>query len=239
MTSPGAGSGRTRRVRIALLKAGLVVVAATAGPTLCLRAVDPPTSSFILQARWRAAWDDGDPVHHTWVALDRIAPAMQLAVIVAEDQRFPEHRGFDLRSIERSIRGRGSGRDARLRGASTISQQVAKNLFLWPGRSWLRKGIEAWFTVWIEACWPKRRILEVYLNIAEFGKGNYGVGAASETFFARPPAELTDEQGALLAAVLPNPRTLRAWNPGPYARQRTKEIQHLMAKLGTGYLARL
>ncbi len=233
---------RTRgRVLRFVLKAAawlvLVLLLATALPTACFRWVDPPASSFMLQAHFRATRGDDYPVRHEWVDLAGIAPELQLAVIVAEDQRFPLHNGFDVGAIERALRE--AGRGGRMRGASTITQQVAKNLYLWPGRNLVRKGIEAWFTVLIEAMWPKQRILEIYLNVAEFGKGNCGAGAASRFFFDKTAAELTPEEAALLAAVLPNPRKLRAWNPGPYAQERTQEILGLMEKLGTGYLGRL
>ena len=130
-------------------------------------------------------------------------------------------------------------RSARKRGASTITQQVAKNLFLWPGRSWLRKGCEVYFTVAIEALWPKRRILEVYLNVAELGDGVYGVGAASREFFGRDASRLSAQQAATLAAVLPRPRRVRANAPGSYTQQRARWIEAQMRQLGSGYLAEL
>jgi monofunctional biosynthetic peptidoglycan transglycosylase len=163
---------------------------------------------------------------------------MGLAVVAAEDQKFPHHWGFDLTSILDAV-GEQSA-TGRLRGASTITQQVARNLFLWQGRSVLRKGLEAYFTVLLEVCWPKRRILEVYLNIAEFGEGNFGVGAASRAFLGKPPNELQASEAALLAAVLPNPWRFRAANPSAYVRQRAGWIEVQMAKLGgSAYLARL
>jgi monofunctional biosynthetic peptidoglycan transglycosylase len=170
-------------------------------------------------------------VEHEWVAWPDLSPNVALAVIASEDQRFFAHRGFDLDAIADAIGTFRSG--GRLRGASTISQQVAKNLFLWPGRSLLRKGLEAYFTVLIELSWPKRRILEVYLNIAELGPGVYGVGAASHRFFAKHPRTLAAEEAALLAAVLPNPRRLNAQSPSRYVRQRQRWILRQMRQLGS------
>jgi monofunctional biosynthetic peptidoglycan transglycosylase len=201
---------------------------ASLGPILALRSTPPPTSAYMLRAR------DEDPatgeacaeVAYQWVGGDAISPELKLAVVLAEDQRFLLHSGFDTKSIRRALRERDQGR---IRGASTISQQVAKNLFLWPGQSYLRKGIEAWLTFWIEALWSKQRTLEVYLNIAQFGPCVFGAGAASERFFGVAPSELSTEQAALLATVLPNPKKLRAHNPGPYAEERRAQILALMA----------
>jgi monofunctional biosynthetic peptidoglycan transglycosylase len=172
------------------------------------------------------------------VPWEEISPHVALAVIAAEDQKFPVHRGFDLEQIDRAFTDAERGR--RVRGASTISQQVAKNLFLWPGRSWFRKGLEAWFTVLIELLWPKQRILEVYLNIAEFGRGVWGVEAASRRFFGRPAKSLAREQAALLAAVLPNPKRFRAEAPSAYVKRRQAWILGQMQSLGgTAYLDRI
>ena len=166
-----------------------------------------------------------DRVEYEWVDREAISRDLRLAVVLAEDQRFLLHNGFDGRSLRRALRERERGR---VRGASTISQQVAKNLFLWPGQSYLRKGIEAWLTLWIEILWPKQRILEVYLNVAQFGPCVFGASAASERFFGVPPLELAPDEAALLATVLPNPKRLRAHNPGPYASERRAEILELM-----------
>jgi monofunctional biosynthetic peptidoglycan transglycosylase len=209
-------------------------VALTASVVAALRWIDPPTSTFMLQERWR---QPDQKLRHAWTDWDRIAGPMKVAVIAAEDQRFPTHHGFDLESIDRALAERERGR---IRGASTISQQVAKNLFLWPGRSWLRKGLEAYFTVLIETLWPKRRILEVYLNIAEFGRGIYGVDAASQTFFGKPAARLTTEEAALLAAVLPSPKRFHANAPSAYVRSRQQWILEQMRSLGgTAVLAKI
>jgi len=218
-----------------LLAALLASVLAVAS----LRWLDPPASAFMLQralAAWRAG-EDRPWVHHRWAAWPEIAPAMRLAAVAAEDQRFPEHWGFDVDAIRNALAEYRAG--GRLRGASTISQQVAKNLFLWPGRSWLRKGLEAYFTVLIELLWRKRRILEIYLNVAEFGQGVYGVGAASERFFGIPPSALGPVEASRLAAVLPNPDALDAAAPGPRVLERAAWIRAQMRALGPGYLSGL
>jgi len=198
---------------------------------LVFRWVPPPTSSVMAQRALA-----GEAVHYRWTPLERIAPVAALAVVAAEDQKFPQHWGFDVAAIGEALDASEEGR--RLRGASTISQQVAKNLLLWEGRSWLRKGLEAGGTVLIEALWPKRRILEVYLNIAEMGDGVFGVAEASRLYFGRSPAALTGAQAALLAATLPNPRRYSALLPSPYVRERQAWILRQMAQLGgPAYLA--
>jgi monofunctional biosynthetic peptidoglycan transglycosylase len=174
--------------------------------------------------------DPGPDAEHDWVPWSEISPHAAVAVIAAEDQKFPMHDGFDLEAIDRALAD--ARRGIRLRGASTISQQVAKNLFLWPGQSWLRKGLEAWFTMWIEFLWPKRRILEVYLNSAEFGRGVWGIEAASRRYFGKQARLLNRPEAALLAAVLPNPQRYRVANPSPFVRQRQGWILKQMRLLG-------
>lgn len=187
---------------------------------LALRWIDPPASMMMLEARieaWRAS--DAKYRHrYRWVDAAQISPHAARAVVAAEDQRFVAHTGFDVDAIRQAVEHNASG--GRVRGASTISQQVAKNLFLWRGRSWVRKGLEAWFTVLIEVLWPKQRILEVYLNIAEFGHGIYGVEAAAQAYWKKSAKQLTRAQAATLAAVLPNPRRYRAEPPSPYVQRR-------------------
>ncbi len=196
----------------------------TIGAVLLLRWVDPPTSAFMLRDRSVAWWQDDNAFRfrHDWVAWANISSQAKLAVIASEDQKFAEHFGFDLASISAALEDRRNG--GRTRGASTLSQQVAKNLFLWPGQSWVRKGLEAWFTLLIETCWTKQRILEVYLNVAEFGKGVYGVGAASDAFFHKPAARLSAPDAALLAAVLPSPKRFRVTAASAYVRKRQQWI---------------
>jgi monofunctional biosynthetic peptidoglycan transglycosylase len=209
---------------------GILVLTVVA--TLSLRWLAPVTSAFMVQRQVTAWWHGhtGSGVQYRWVSWEAISPYAPLAVIAAEDQRFLQHYGFDLTEIENAWQQRHSR--GYLRGASTISQQVAKNLFLWPGHSFLRKGIEAYFTVLIETFWPKRRILEVYLNIAEFSPGVFGVEAASQRFFAKLPAQLDAHEAALLAAVLPNPGRYRADRPSSYVLQRRARILRQMELLG-------
>jgi monofunctional biosynthetic peptidoglycan transglycosylase len=217
-----------------------VCLVLTIVPVLTMRWVDPFTSAFMVRAQLQAstAGDEKYRTRYTWVDMDRISPHAAMAVIAAEDQQFPFHYGFDVESIRKAVEK--NQRSKRVRGASTISQQVAKNLFLWPGRSYVRKGLEAWFTVLIELLWPKERILEVYLNVAEFGKGVYGVEAASRKFFGKSAARLTRSEAALLAAVLPNPRRLRVDRPSNYVRSRQSWIMGQMSGLGgTSYLQQL
>ena len=197
-----------------------------------LRWIDPPYSAFMAERRIEA-WVTHDRDYmfrHTWVDLARISPNLPLAVVASEDQKFPEHWGFDVEAIEKAYQL--NQHSHRVRGASTISQQVAKNLYLWSGRSYFRKGLEAYFTLLIEGFWPKRRILEVYLNIAEFGNGTYGAEAAAERFFHLPAARLSRSDAATLAAVLPNPEHYSAGAPSRYVLQRRDWILVQMQALG-------
>jgi monofunctional glycosyltransferase len=203
---------------------------------LVMRWIDPPTSAFMIADRIDSIIGVKHPLRHRWVDWDQIAGSAKVAVIASEDQMFPHHHGFDFKSIDKAMEERERGR--RVRGASTISQQVAKNLFLWSGRSWIRKGLEAYFTLLIETLWPKQRILEVYLNIAQFGRGVYGVGAASEIYFRKSAARLNSHDAALLAAVLPNPIRLRVNAPSRYVRSRQEWIMAQMRRLGGTSLLR-
>jgi len=210
----------------------IALVGVTAGLVLALRWVDPVTSAFMLSARAEAAAakDTTYRTDYRWEPLEKISPHAALAVIASEDQLFPFHDGFDLKSIREAVQA--SERGKRLRGASTISQQVAKNLFLWSGHSFLRKGLEAWFTLLIEALWPKERTLEVYLNIAQFGKGIYGVEAASQRFWHHPASRLSSSEAALLAVVLPNPLRMHAEKPSAYVLSRQEWVLGQMRGLG-------
>ena len=199
---------------------------------LLLRFVPPWTSAVMLE-RQTSAWVHREPdfhLHQRWVPWSQISPYVPLAMVAGEDQKFPLHHGFDFDSIQNAMDAADEGK--RLRGASTISQQTAKNLFLWNGRSFVRKGLEAYFTVLIELTWPKQRILEVYANIAELGDGIYGVGAASDAYFHTPPGRLSPGQAARLAAVLPSPRILHADRPSAYVLRRTDWIERQMEQLG-------
>lgn len=166
------------------------------------------------------------PINHTWTPLEEITPDMQLAVIAAEDNRFVLHNGFDWEEIEKARKEAEKGK--KLRGASTISQQTAKNVFLWHGRSWVRKGLEAYFTTLIEFMWGKERIMEVYLNSIETGEGLYGIHAVAEANFGKKPGELTREECALIAATLPNPRRYSSKKPSRYIQKRKKAIMKNM-----------
>ena len=202
-----------------------VVVLATLAVVLLMRWVPPPTSAFMLEQRL-----SGIAVDYRWVPMDRISPHAALAVIASEDQKFFDHWGLDLKAIAAAIRDNRSR--SRPRGASTISQQVVKNLFLWPGRSYVRKGIEVYFTLLMEALWPKQRILEVYLNVAEMGPGTFGVEAAGQRFFHKSAARLNRRESATLAAVLPNPVRMRADRPSEHVIRRTWQIIEQMNALG-------
>ncbi|EIT71633.1 MAG: monofunctional biosynthetic peptidoglycan transglycosylase [Hydrocarboniphaga sp.] len=180
-------------------------------------------TSYMLQSPTR-------PVQHQWVPRERIADAARRAVVAAEDQKFWNHHGFDMEAMQKAYER--NQRGGRVRGGSTISQQTAKNLFLWPGGGYFRKGLEAGLTMVIEALWSKERILEVYLNSAEFGPGIYGVEAASRRFFRKPAAELSSSEAARLAAVLPSPRRWKVDAPGPYVRTRAAWIQRQMGYVG-------
>ncbi len=204
---------------------------------LVLRFVNPPTSAFMIE-RQASAWIHGEKgfqLHQHWVSWSRMSKLAPLAMVASEDQTFPFNHGFDLHSIHLAIQDAEQG--DRLRGASTITQQTAKNLFLWGGRNWVRKGLEAYFTVLIDVTWPKQRILEVYANIAQFGEGIYGVGAASRLYFHTSATHLTRRQAALLAAVLPDPTGLHAYAPSAYLEQRVAWIEEQMRQLGgTAYV---
>jgi monofunctional glycosyltransferase len=230
-------SSRRRGWQNKLIYGVVLGVIATAGPVLLLRWLPAPTTSFMLQASVHA-YRQGQTTYRTqyqWTAWDKIADNMKIAVLAAEDQRFAWHHGFDFTEIGTAIQQGG-----RPRGASTISQQVAKNLFLWPGRSYLRKVLEAYLTTLLELCWPKQRILEMYLNIAQFGDGIYGVAAASHAYFGTPPGGLTPTQSALLAAALPNPLRLQVRHPNQRLRVRQERVLLQMDRLGgAGILAPL
>jgi len=213
--------GRSLRAAgwLAVLFVGLSVAAVTG-----LRFIDPPVSSVMVLEPGPI----GDIDHH-WIDRRSIPVLVAHAVIAAEDQRFLSHHGIDVDAVNEALEDFRSGDD--LRGASTVTQQVAKNLFLWNGRSFVRKGLEAWFALLIDAAWSKQRILEVYLNIAEFGPGVFGVEAAAMHFFGAPASGLNGYQAALLAGVLPSPKRMDAGNPGDYLVTRAREIQEQMRLL--------
>ena len=225
-------SKRLRRLLVLTLLACLAVSVLMVVP---LRWIDPPVSSVMLQ---RFISEGGRSQRQQWVDLDQTGPYLAVAFIAAEDQRFAEHSGFDAREVIAAIERRLEG--GSLRGASTITQQVARNLFLWQQRRFVRKGLEVWFTGLLEAFLPKRRILEMYLNFAETGRRLFGVGAASRHYFGVAPHRLSPEQAALIAATLPNPLRYRVDSPSERVLARRDWILLQMDNLGgRDYLKRL
>jgi monofunctional biosynthetic peptidoglycan transglycosylase len=222
-------AGLAVRVTFGLFLTSLIAV-------LLFRFVPPVVSAFMIERYCRGLIVSRGQraIEYDWADWKEISPQIALAVVAAEDQKFPKHFGFDFQSIAEALEEMEEG--VRFRGASTISQQVARNLFLWKEKSFIRKGLEAYITVLMEVLWPKRRILEVYLNVAEFGDGIYGVEAAARRFFGKSPSALTKKESALLAAVLPNPITLKVVAPSAYVKQRTRKIEKQMSNLGHSYL---
>jgi monofunctional biosynthetic peptidoglycan transglycosylase len=210
--------GRFRLLKTLLVWALVILVAVPPVWVAIYRFAPPPITLLMIERSF-----EGRGLDHRWTPIGEIAPQMVRAVIASEDSGFCRHHGFDLHAIDKAIE-HNQARPGRVRGGSTISQQTAKNVFLWPDRSWVRKGFEAWFTVLIEAMWGKRRIMEVYLNTVETGPGLYGVEAASRRYFGADAHDLTDEEAARLAAILPSPLKWRAIDPGPYVRLRTGRI---------------
>jgi monofunctional glycosyltransferase len=184
-----------------------------------IHALVPPPMTLLMAQRSLG----GERLSYRWRSLDDISPRLVSAVIAAEDARFCSHRGFDFQAIEDALKANEQGR--RMRGGSTISQQTAKNVFLWPGRDWVRKGLEAGYTVLIETIWGKRRIVEVYLNVAEMAPGVYGAEAAAQHWFGKSASDLSAREAARLAAILPSPRRYDAASPGPYVRRRASRVQ--------------
>lgn len=219
-------SSRTIRRRRPLVILGLALGLVLFGGVALYRFVPPP-QTWLMTIRLF----EGEGRDYRWRSLDDISPRLVEAVIASEDATFCAHSGFDMKAIEQALKTnaraekRGSGR---IRGGSTISQQTAKNVFLWPGRDWIRKGLEAGYTVLIEATWGKRRIMEVYLNVAEWGPGVYGAEAASRYWFDKSARDLTAREAARLAAILPSPRRYKAAAPGPYVRRRASRVQAAM-----------
>lgn len=226
-----------RRLARYVVWAAVLALVAPALIVLVLRWVDPPLTSYMLQQHWQveAAEDHvGPSIYYRWVDLAQVAPSLPLAVVAAEDQTFPSHNGFVWKAIGEVLSESGKGKPRR--GASSITQQVAKNLFLWPAQSYIRKGIEAYITVCIELLWSKQRIMEVYLNIAQFDTRVFGVGAAAPRLFNTTPDKLSRGQSALLAATLPAPRKYSVTSPGPHVQQRQAWILGQMQQLGAAHV---
>lgn len=208
-------------------------------PFIALRWLNPPTTAFMQHnlAKMRADGYPNASLRWQWVAYGQIAKPMRLAAVAAEDQLFPEHRGFDIAAIREAYADIQAGKD--FRGASSLSQQTVKNLFLWRDQSLFRKGVEAAGTVLLELYVPKQRILEIYLNIAQFDANVFGVEAATEKFFNKPAAQLNAAEAALLAAALPGPSIYKVESPSAYHRERQAWIVDQMARLGPNYLKRI
>ena len=213
-----------------------IFVAFLATSTFCAliyKFVNPPfTPLMVIRLAEQNFSGQALRMKKNWVSIDSISPALQLAVVASEDNRFLEHHGFDLDAIDNAREFNTTHKGKRIHGASTISQQTAKNVFLWPQRSWLRKGLEFYFTVLIEMVWSKKRIMEVYLNVIETGKGIYGAEAASRTYFSKHAASLSQSESALLAAILPNPQKWDPRFPTGYVRSRQEWILWNMGNIG-------
>jgi monofunctional biosynthetic peptidoglycan transglycosylase len=186
--------------------------------------------------KWVALWENGGsgkefPFRSKWTAIENIAPEMVTAVVATEDGNFMKHNGFDFKAIKQALEENREG--GRLRGASTISQQTAKNVFCFPRRTWLRKGVETWFTFWIERCWSKKRIMEVYLNVIETHPNIYGVEATSEYFYRKSASELNRYEAAMIATTLPSPRRMNIGAPSAYVTRRAAQVRRMMSNVGT------
>lgn len=214
-----------------ILKVAIIFFVSTVLLVFVMRWIHPVTSSIMIQRQIKSIFSgDFELVNYHWISYDNVSRFMPIAIVAAEDQNFPKHFGFDFKQIEKALKQNKRGK--RIRGASTITQQVAKNLFLWEGKSFVRKGIEAYFTLIIELLWSKQRILEVHMNIAEMGNNIFGVGTASLAYFKKSPGKLTISQAALLAAVLPNPNKYSVTKPSGYVRGRQNWIIRQINSLG-------
>ncbi|PHY18935.1 monofunctional biosynthetic peptidoglycan transglycosylase [Caulobacter sp. BP25] len=211
------GRSLRRLLRNIALALFIILVAGPIVAVILFRFVPPPVTPLMVI---RAV--EGKGLDHRWRPIDEVAPALPRALIAAEDARFCQHHGFDFDALQKAYENNEAGK--KVRGGSTISQQTAKNVFLWPGRSYVRKGLEAWFTVLIEIGWGKKRIMEVYLNSIEFGPGIYGAEAAAQRYFGVGADRLTQTQASRLAAILPSPLKWRVIKPGKYVAKRTQKI---------------
>ena len=218
------------KIKILALKLLLVFFLFSLLQVLLLKWIDPLISSVMFQREFNLFSSDKKPTSYQWYDYDDISNEITLAVIASEDQNFPSHFGFDFEQIGKAFKEK--NKRGSLRGASTITQQVAKNLFLWEGKSFIRKGFEAYYTILIEVFWSKRRIMEIYINIAEMGDNIFGVGIVSKIYLKKIPAKLTKQESALIAAVLPNPKKFSVKNPSVYVRKRQAWILEQMRLLG-------
>lgn len=232
---PRKKTGFFRRLRSLcrlVLRWFVLGIAGTMAITILFRWVPLPCSSLMIQRQIASLWEQDKryQFRYRWVDMGRISPYAPLAVVASEDQKFFTHMGFDFEAMEKAWEHNQHRR--RVHGASTITQQLAKNLFLWPERSFLRKGMEVYFTLLLEGLWPKRRILEVYLNVVEFGPGIFGIEAASQAYFHKPAARLNSGEAAILAAILPSPLRSNPARPSGYISQRAGHIQQQMQLMG-------
>lgn len=220
---------KTKKIKIRLkkflLKSTIYFFSISIALVLVFKFVPIPFTLTML-----GQWVKGGELHYDWEPIEHISPEMRMAVVAAEDQLFPEHHGFDFKSIKKAIQS--NQKNEKIRGGSTISQQTAKNVFLWQGRSWLRKGLETYFTFLIEFIWGKKRILEVYLNVSEMGPQTFGAEAAAQKYFKTPASKLNRNRAARIAAILPSPRRWKAVNSGSYVSKRTAHIERQIRQLG-------
>ncbi len=218
-----------KRIRMILRWMVVAFLASTILSVIALRFVPVYfTPLMFIRVGQQIAAGDDIRLRHRWVPMNKISAELPVAVMASEDQRFMDHHGFDFQAIEHAVKTNAKRGAKRKLGASTISQQTAKNVFLWPGRTWVRKGLEAYFTFLIEIFWSKERIMEVYLNSIEMGRGIYGADAVAEWHFHCRAQELTREQCALIAATLPNPLKFNSASPSPYMKKRQRKILHEM-----------
>lgn len=218
------------KIKLIALKLLVVCFLFSLLQVLSLKWIDPLTSSVMLQRDFNLFSSDEKPISYEWYDFDDISKEIALAVVASEDQNFPTHFGFDLEQIGKAFKEK--NKRGSLRGASTITQQVAKNLFLWEGKNFIRKAFEAYYTILIEVFWSKRRIMEIYINIAEMGDNIFGAGMASKIYFKKLPIKLTKQESASIAAVLPNPKRFSVANPSAYVRKRQAWILEQMRLLG-------
>ncbi|MFM7216447.1 MAG: monofunctional biosynthetic peptidoglycan transglycosylase [Bacteroidota bacterium] len=226
---------RLKRIRRWVLLILVAFLSASIVSVVLLRFMPVPlTPLMVIRCAEQTSGGEELKLSKKWTSLSALGDNMAKAVIAAEDQKFEEHFGFDFEAIKKARQYNQRHEGKRLKGASTISQQTAKNVFLWPGRSWIRKGFEVYFTFLIEVFWSKERILEVYLNVIETGDGIYGAEAAAQTFFNKPCNHLSASEAALIAAVLPNPRRWRPDKPSAYISRKAVRISRMMGNVSYG-----
>jgi monofunctional biosynthetic peptidoglycan transglycosylase len=230
--NPNSRLGGVLRLAFRIVKLAFITfVGLSIFGVLLFRFVNPPFTWLMIQRGFEQKADGKEwKVDKEWVDFEDIADSMKRAAVAAEDQTFLENHGFDFKAIQRAIQK--NAKSKKLIGGSTITQQTAKNVFLYQGRSFVRKGLEAWFTVLIEICWSKKRVMEVYLNVIEMGDGIYGIEAASQAYFHKPASKLTNRQAAAIAVIFPNPRKWSATNPTRYLKHRQYLIRANMRRLG-------